>query len=336
MRLAAALLLLAVSSAAEPSPREVLARAKRGRVEFIRAVSDVGRFAPRLASKEALYPYIELLDELAAAGRGYDLETMGVDPVRDLGADLTRAAEKWLRLDRDSPAFVRAFLKWSANDTRITAAGDAGQLAAEASGGKELLAWNAGARAALDALGAMRPERSAVQAFDELQGVTARLLVTRRSELAPGELEGAIRDVASAPGLSELLVFLDVALGQARDTDSRARVLDWALLVASAARKLPAGAPMRLRADADALIADAVERSLYEGDALAPRAVDAALDELTPSRAADLLMRVGALYADRPAPVPQAACVRRLALGVAARHPWAGANRRPDIQALAR
>lgn len=306
---AAALALLlapAAAAAADPAPAQVLERAGRGRAEFLRAVGDVERFAPRLPRKEQFYPYVELLDALQAVGRRYDLETLGVDPVKDLGAELTSDGAKWLRLDVDTPAFVAAFLKWSTNDTRATVAGDSALLLTGAETPERLLAWNRGALAALVQLRALRADRAAIEAFEELQGVVVRTLLARRKELTPEQISRAVGQTRSVPGVEELLAFLDQETAAGGDAADRRRTLDWALAVAESARGLGPAAPLRLRASAGAVVLEELERSLFQGDVPDAARVDAVLEALMPSQRAELASQLVDLYAERVLPPEQA------------------------------
>lgn len=288
-----ALLALAFTAAADPSPRQVIERSKGGRVAYIRALSDVERFAPRLPSKERLFPYIDILDELEAVGRRYDLAGMGLDPVKDLGEILTYNAEKWLRLDRDPPATVASFMKWSATGTRVTAAADAAVLAAEASSPESLLAWSRGCDQALARLKAVKADHSAIQAFAELQGVIARLILARSRDFDPSELTHAIRRISTAPGLSELLAFLEIEAGAARGASDLKRILEWGVLAAQGARGLGPAAPLRLRVEAGAVVLEALSRIFFEGYASDPSLVDTALEVLTSRQRGEFLSRFG-------------------------------------------
>lgn len=324
------LLLCAAASAADPSPREALARAGAGRAEFLRAVADVARFAPRLPSKERLYPYVLMLDDLERAGRAYELASLGVDPVKELGAELTRQAGQWLRLDRDSPELLDAFFKWSENDARVAAAGDSAMLAVAAKSPEELLAWSRGASAALERLKAPREDVPARQAFGDLQGVIVREILARRRELPAARLAEAVDGVSTAQGLSEVLTFLDLETASADAPEERRALLDLAVRAASAARALGPSAPLRLRADAGALVAAAVERALVAGDGLNERLCRSAAAELLPSQAEGLL----ASLADLPAPPARGEAVRTLAEGLQGRFPHLATTRRRDFERI--
>ncbi len=329
------ILLCAPAAAADPTPREVLARAGRGRVEFLRAVSDVGRFAPRLPSKEKLSPYVLLLDDLERAGRRYDLESLGVDPVKDLGAELTHQAAQWLRLDRDAPEYLDAFFKWSTNDTRITAAGDSAMLAASARKPKELLAWNEGALAALERLKDARADIPARQAFGDLQGVIAREMLSRRDELPDDALGEAVDRTVTPQGLSEILSFLDIETAGASTAKDRRALLGLALRAARSARGLGRSAPLRLRADAGALVAGAVERSLFAGDDLDEAACRAVAAELLPAQAEGLLASLADLSSgEGAAALVRARPVRALAAGLKGWFPHLAATRRRDFERI--
>lgn len=329
------LLLCAAASAADPSPREALARAGAGRAEFLRAVADVARFAPRLPSKERLYPYMLMLDDLERAGRAYELASLGVDPVKELGAELTRQAGQWLRLDRDSPELLDAFFKWSDNDARVAAAGDSAMLAAAAKSPEELLAWSRGASAALERLKAPRADVPARQAFGDLQGVIVREILARRRELPAARLAEAVDGVSTTQGLSEVLTFLDLETASAPSREDRARLLDLTLRAARQARALGPAAALRLRADAGALAAAAVERALFAGDEIDERVCRAVAAELLPSQAEGLIASLADLSSgvEGGAPVP-ARAARALAAGLQDRFPHLAATRRRDFERI--
>lgn len=335
MIIAALLLLCGAASAADPSPREALARAAGGRVEFLRAVADVSRFAPRLPSKKRLYPYVLALDELEREGRRHGLASLGADPVKELGEELTRQAGQWLRLDRDPPEYLDAFFKWSANDTRVAAAGDSAMLAVASRGPEELLAWNRGARAALERLEAAKADASARQAFGDLQGVIVREILARRRELPPERLAEAVDGLATPQGLSEVLTFLDLETASAASPEDRRALLDLALRAARAARALGPSAPLRIRAEAGAAVAAAVERALFAGDGLDERLCRSVAAELLPAQAEGLLASLADLAAGGDgAPPAKARAVRAVAAGLQGWFPHLAAARRRDFQRI--
>lgn len=307
-----ALAALAMAAGAAP-PAQLLARAGRGRAEFLRTVAELERFAPRLPRKEELFPYLELLEPLNRLQRGYGLDRLGLDPVKELGADLTNEAEKWLRLDRDPPGVVESFLKWATLDTRIIAAGDSAILAAEAGSARDLLAWQEGIRFASDVLREAKAQRPALRAFEELQGIVTHALLARRKELSPAELDRAVERALSAPAIEELLLFLDEATAAAQDAQDRARLLGWAVTLGENARRLGPGAPLRLRSDAAQGAVEALSRALVRGDAPDPASLERLLDLLAPAQAEDLAARLVELYAGGNVPPAQKGYVRKLA-----------------------
>lgn len=274
-------------------------------MSFLRAVAGVDRFAGRLPSKERMFPYVEILDELARIGKGYDFETMGVDPVKDLGASLTNDAAKWVRLDADPPSFLETFLTWATNDTRTTVAGDSALYVAEAATPERLLAWNRGTLAALACLKLLKVDRAVIEAFEELQGVAVREILTRRREFAPALLAQAIKDTRSTPGIEELLALLDQETASAAEPADRARLLEWAVRLSENGRGLGPAAPLRLSAGAGAVVLEALGRALSRGDAPDPTLVAGAWTALTPSQRNELLGLLVDLYADRPIPRAQ-------------------------------
>lgn len=336
MMIAAFLLLLCGPAAAQPTPREILAQAARGRVDFMRAVSEAERFAPRQPSKEKLYPFVLLLDELEREGRRHDVASLAVDPVKDLGIVLTREASKWLRLDADGEKFLDAFFKWSNNDTRVAAARESALLAAASVRAEELLAWNQGALGALARLKTGRTDAPAIRAFGELQGLVTRELISRRAELPRERLLEAVEATTTPQGLDEVLAFLDLESEKAATPEPRRLVLELSLRAARAARRLGPAAPLRFRAGAGALLAAAVERALYEGDELDDAFCAAAAAELMPSQAKGLLASLADLSSGEGAPAPaRARAMKALAAGIKQRFPYLAAAHRRDFERIA-
>lgn len=336
MIIAALLLVLCGPAAAQPAPEEVLARAARGRVDFLRAVSEVARFAPRLPSKEKLYPYILMLDALEAAGRRHDVASLAVDPVKDLGAALTHEAAKWLRLDADAPGYLDAFFKYSRNDTRITAAGESALLAAASVRPEELLAWSKGTAAALARLRSARADAPALQAFGDLQGVVTRELIARRETLPRQRLLEAVDAIETAQGLAELFAFIDLETEAASAPADRRRLLDLELRAARAAAKLGPAAPLRLRADAGALVASTLERSLFEGDELPDTLCRDAVAGLTPLQAEGLLASLADLSEGVKGPSPgRLPALRSLSVAISARFPHLAEAQRRHFERIA-
>jgi len=331
----AALLLLCGTAMAQPAPDEVIARAALSRVEFLRAISEVARFAPRLPSKERLYPYVLLLDDLEKTGRAHDVESLAVNPVKDLGAALTRDAGKWLRLDSDDSKYLDAFFKWSNNDTRVTAAGESAILAAASIRPEELLAWNQGALGAIARLKSARTDAPALQAFGDLQGVIAREIIARRTEFTRERLLEAVDGTTTPQGLAELLAFLDLQTEPASKPEDRHLMLELALRVSRGARRLGPSAPLRMRADAGALLATAVERALFEGDELDASVCGSVATELLPTQAQGLLASLADLSEGDDSKSPRRAlAVRALAAGIRLRFPHLAAAHRRDFDRI--
>lgn len=336
MNIAALLLLLCVPAAAQPAPTEVLARAARGRVDFIRAVSEVSRFAPRLPSKEKLYPYILMLDELEAVGRRHDVASLAVNPVKELGAVLTHEAGRWLRVDADAPSYLDAFFKYSTNDTRVAAAGESALLAAASTRPEELLAWNRGAIAALARLRSARADAPALQAFGDLQGVVTREIIARRDEFPRERLLEAVDAIATVQGLSELFAFIDLETETASEPADRRRLLELELRAARATAKLGPAAPVRLRADAGALVAVTLERSLFEGDELPDRLCREAVAGLTPTQAEGLLASLADLSEGVKGPAPaRLPALRSLSAAIQTRFPHLAEAHRRHFERIA-
>lgn len=332
---ACALALAAPARAADPTPEQVLARAQEGRVPFLRAIADVARFAPRLPRKELLYPYLVQLDALAAIGRRHGFDGLGMDPVRDLGLDLTSEAEKWIRLDSDAPEVIGAFLKWSSNDVRFTLAGDSALFVAGAETPEALLAWDRGARDALVRLRALKAERAVLQSFEELQGAAVRELLRDRTGATPSQVAQAVAQTRSVPGIQELLADLDLRTEEAGDADARRRLLDWSIALSSNARTLGAAAPARLRADAGAVVLETLTRMLGAGDAVPPEEAAGALAALFPSQRATLLAELVDLAAEREPSPAESPGLRALAEGLEKRLPAATApGRARDFERL--
>ncbi len=335
MMIAALLMLLSSPAAAQPTPRDILVQAARGRVDFMRATSEAERFAPRQPSKEKLYPFVLMLDELEREGRRLDVDGLAVDPVKDLGLALTREAGKWLRLDRDDDRFLDAFFKWSNSDTRVAAAEESALLAAASVRAEELLAWNRGALGALARLQAGRPDAPALRAFGDLQGLVARELIARRAELPRERLLEAVESGSTPQGLDEVLAFLDLESETAAKPEARRLVLELSLHAARAARRLGPAAPLRYRAAAGALLAAGVERALFEGDELDDAFCAAAAAELMPAQARALLISLADLSTGEGASPRRARAVKALAAGIKQRFPYLASAHRRDFERIA-
>ena len=104
--------------ALSPSPEELLAEARKGRVEFIKVVSDVSGKVSTIPKKEELFPYLLTLDELSQMETSYGLESLGQSVVKILGFAITNASTKWLRLDTDRADYIELFMKYADNNVR--------------------------------------------------------------------------------------------------------------------------------------------------------------------------------------------------------------------------
>ncbi|MBI3504188.1 MAG: hypothetical protein HY059_05055 [Proteobacteria bacterium] len=303
-------------------PEAIVARANAGRVEFLRAASEVAAFAPRLPKREQLFPYLDILDELERAAAGYDFATMGVDPVKELGATLTANAAKWVRLDKDSPQLLRNFFKWSLNDARSAVAGESPSYLTGAETPEELLAWNRGTRLSLALLKEAKADRSVRAAYEDLQGIVIRSMLARGRSLSDKELDEALRGADSAGALREVILFLETRTAAPTDPGYRMQLARWALAAGAAARSLSPAAPLSLEADAGEALLLVLGRSLHEGDTLEGLDARAVVSGLLPGQAAALLGQFVALFAERPVPLGQREFVRAVLMQVEVRYPY--------------
>ena len=112
------LLMLFISSAFAATgdfstPDEIIATAKENRIGFINAVNAMEKNLPNIHTRETFIPYLLLLDKLQEIGNGYDLTTMGGDPLSSLGNIVTRYGVRWTDITIDSTEYLETFLKWS-------------------------------------------------------------------------------------------------------------------------------------------------------------------------------------------------------------------------------
>ena len=162
-----------------------------------------------------------------------------------------------------------------------------------------------------------------------------RLLLERADELPPARLEETAAGASSPAALSEVLAFLDAETETARTADRRRRVLTLAIAAARGSKSLGRAAPLRLRTEAGALVASALEVALHAGDPLDEGLARAAVAAVTPAQAAQLLEGLGSLYADAAPPADQARAVRAATAALSARFPALAAARRREFERLA-
>lgn len=156
------------------SPEELLIEAKKGRVEYVRAMADVTANVRFLSNKPLAFRYMSVLSDLNTIETGYNLDTMGISPVNTLGQALTLAAAKWMRVDTDPVDELELFLRYANDNTRYTLADMQSRLIDRAQTPSELFTWMERGWFCAKLSITLKAEPFVIQGFEDLEATAVR------------------------------------------------------------------------------------------------------------------------------------------------------------------
>ncbi len=190
------------------TPSELLIEAQKGRVEYVRAVSDITGNAATLADRETTLGYLLVLDQLAEIEGGYDLGSMGASPIKALGFALTSAATKWMRIDIDPTSEIGLYLRYASNGSRNSMADIQLHQLDRVLDPAEYLLWMERATFCVETTRALGSEIFVVQAFEDLQAAAVKKALLSPLGNQESFIEKVLINSTSLSSLTEIAEFL--------------------------------------------------------------------------------------------------------------------------------
>lgn len=284
-------LLLARPADAQEAPpaRQILDRARQGRVEFLSALRDVERFSPEVERKEEVYPYVLILDELDDIGRDYGLESLGMNPVRKAGAVVTRHAAKWIHFKDDDWELLAAFFKWAEDHSRFSAIDHQTLFIWRATGLDELLVWNQRVVRIMERtgeLGSVSPY--VLKGLESLNADLAKKLLAMRDQLSDEEFLQLATTAVARTVLDEIAGCLHNAVLETTDVEELRRLVRWTIVFGHSIRDRGLILPSFIENIPGQTCLEAIMKLAYQGRPAEVEIVDDVVDILSGSQLIEL------------------------------------------------
>jgi hypothetical protein len=265
-----------------PPASEILSRARQGRAELLGALGEMERFSPAAERKEEVYPYVLLLDELDEIGRGYDLESLGMNPVRKTGALVTRYAAKWIHFTNDDQELLRAFYKWAEDNTRFGTVDQQTVFVWRAKDVQELLAWN---RRTIEIMEQIGEEKTispyVLKGFDSLHADLAKKILAMREQLSEAEFLELATGATARPVIDEIAEHLHNAVLETTDVATLHQLLGWTMAFGKSIRSRDLVLPSYLEKRPGQTCLEAITKLAQQGRPAGVEAVDDIVDMLS-------------------------------------------------------
>ena len=285
-----------------PPPEQILEKAKKGRTEFLTAVGEVQRLAPSLPSKEAFFPYIEILDDLKSIGDSLGATELGDDLVQALGYILTRNGVKWLRLDLDSLEFLKIYFRWSENSTRYQVAGIHIKLLVLVADTNNLLHWFERSTYATELVEELKSEAYVVEAFEQLQANCLQKLMKIRKELKPEQVLDLLRKTQSLVAIQSVISYLNEEGLRSSNPDDLETYLNWTAILGTNLQNISQVVPFYVLSAPGQLIITIVTKFLTMSREFDVGLIPSLLKVLLPSQIPSLGSTIMALYKEKVIP----------------------------------
>jgi len=273
--------------ASSPTSQEVIARAHMGRAEYIAVLGEVEAFAPTIESKDKLYPYISILDDLQSLGLAYGFDQSG-GPLQTAALALTQAAVKWIQFDTDPLPLTKMFLKWSEDNTRFGSAQQQITFLHFISDKAGLRRWNDVVGELLSYMRSLHAQAFAVAGFEELQAAIVQKLLALDQSLDEPDVIALIQAAGSTAALQEITAFLEAKAVSAPNTPYLLRVMNWTIFLAEHIRQLPYSVPAYILEMPGQTLIDGVNKLIDLGEGLDAALVDRVVDLLQPNQVTEL------------------------------------------------
>lgn len=275
------------SSAASPTPEELVAESRRGRVEMIKVVSDLTSRVPNIPTKEELFPYLLVMDELSALESDYGLESLGQSVVKIFGYAVTNASTKWLRLDTDKTEYIEAFMKYADNNIRNNFAEQQDQYLINDPPLDVTLNWIEKSAWAIALAGAVRADFFVVLSFEDFQAAVVKRAFRDISRLTDENIELVISKVSAIAALNEVDAYMHLIAAEADSVAKVLRSLRFACIFDKSV-KLNPRAPVSLQNAAANSVNDALQRLINLRGAVPEVEVNNAVQILPPAVVANI------------------------------------------------
>lgn len=273
--------------AISPSPEELVAESRRGRVEMIKVVSDLTARIPTVPTKEELYPYLLVLDDLVVLETEYGLESMGQSVVKVLGFAVTNAATKWLRLDSDKVEYIEAFMKFADNNVRNNFAEQQDQYLINDPSLEVTLNWIEKSAWVIALANAVKADFFVVLSFEDFQASVVKRAFKDISRLSDDQIELVISKVSAISALNEIDAYMHSIAAQADSVPKVLRALRFACIFDKSVKANPR-APISLQNAAASSINDALQRLINLRGAVPETEVNNAIQILPPAVVANI------------------------------------------------
>lgn len=270
-------LLFAIS----PSPEELIQESSRGRLEMIKAVSDLSSRIPTIPTKEELFPYLLILDELSALEVEYELESMGQSVVKIFGYAVTNAATKWLRLDSDRTEYIEAFMRYADNNVRNNLAEQQDQYLINNPPLDVTINWIDKSAWAISLANAVQADFFVVLAFEDFQATVVKRAFKDISNFSDENIELIISKVSAIAALNEVNAYMHSIAADADSVPKVLRSLRFACIFDKSIKSNPR-APVSLQNASASSINDALQRLINLRGAVPEAEVNAAVQILPP------------------------------------------------------
>ncbi|NBT59961.1 hypothetical protein EBT16_14390, partial [bacterium] len=282
-----------------PPPQQILEKAGKSRADFVEAIGEVQRLAPSLSAKEALFPYIEILDELKKLEEANGVRDLGEDLVKSLGYVLTRNGIKWLRLDLDPMEFVQRYFRWSENSTRYQVAGVHIKLLVLVAEKENLIHWFERASQSLELVQELKSEAYVVEAFEQLQANTLQRLMKIRSELKPEQIIDLLKRTKSLLSIQSVISFLNEEGLRTSNLEDLECYLRWTSILGENLQAINQVVPFYVLSAPGQLIITIVTKFLSLNRPFDVTLIPAIMKVLLPSQIPSLGSSVMALFKDK-------------------------------------
>ena len=265
--------------ALSPSPEELLAEARKGRVEFIKVVSDVSGKVSTIPKKEELFPYLLTLDELSQMETSYGLESLGQSVVKILGFAITNASTKWLRLDTDRADYIELFMKYADNNVRSNLAQQQDAYLVYDYPLQDFISLIEKTTRVIQLATTYKADFFVILSFEDFQANVVKRTFANISNLTDDQIELVISKVTAIAALSEIDAYLHSIASAADTVEKVLRSVRFACIFDRSVKQNPR-APMTLKNAAANSINDALQRLVNLRGVLPDKEIQAAVQVL--------------------------------------------------------
>lgn len=303
-----------------PKPDEVLKVATADRLQFIKVTNELQGLIPQIATKQELYPYIEMLPELLKISNNLDFAAYGADPVVPLAGLLTRNAVKWIRFDSDSREFLKTFFTFSDDQTRFSSAHLQTDFVKRAATKQALMAWNEGVSYALATVKETKAESWVFEQFEELQGQTVIAILKKNQEFTLDELGQVFQGVNGQMAMAAVFDFIQQKAVSDKDVEVMKKEVEWLKVLSGNVAKILNNTSMQIRLFPGQLLNELLGKVLAAGDTLSVEHLKPIFEIMMPTQWVDMGTLIVTIYNNRSIPSKQLSLLKELLAVVKAKY----------------